>query len=260
MVKTPKGVMTSNVYECSDAEEAILAFENICGKSNIYGAIPKYCIAEEYIGGTEYCVNTFSDGKKVHITDVWAIEKIHTSTYKNIPYNAVTDPASKLTPLLKYALAITRVFGMERGAAHIEIKDDPFKGPTLIEIGARLAGVRMPQQVKKYSNFDPYKATIEVFVKGSTKIPDHIVITKELAISFFPWEKGGKVKEICGVEAIQKLPSYDFHLLSLRPGDILAASTHGSSIPLVVYFAHKDRHQVVQDIAAAHGLFSIVLE
>jgi biotin carboxylase len=259
MIKTPQGVMTSQVYECNDRETLIQNFHRIFGKANIYGGIATYCVLEEYISGTEYILDTFSDGNSVRVTDIWVYEKIDSEIYKNIYYNAfslsLSDPAFK--PLIDYAIRVAELFGIERGPAHIELKDDPVQGPTLIEIGARLSGGGIPQMIKKYTNFDPCRASIDVFVHGKTSIPSPIVYKKHLAIVCFPQMKGGKVKNIGGIDFIQQLSSYDFHRLSVKEGDTIPPSTCLASIPLMGFFAHADRDQLLKDVSSAHQLFMI---
>jgi biotin carboxylase len=262
IIKTPKGAMTSQVYECENLKELLYGFQSILGQPDIYGFHPSHCVVEEYISGPEYILDTFSDGETVHMTDIWIYEKIHSDFYKNIYYNCISLPLSDpaLGPLIRYGISIVRLFGIERGAAHIELKDDPLRGPTLIEIGARLAGVRIPELIKKYTNFDPYQSSIDVFVRGKTTIPDPVVYQKQLALAFFPQMKGGKVRQISGIKEIQELSSYDSLLLGAQKGDLIPPSTYLATIPLLGFFANPDRKQLLQDVAAAHQLFTIDYE
>ncbi len=259
IIKTPKGSATSQVYECDDQKALINNFHKIYGKPDIYGTIASCCVLEEYIGGKEYIIDTFSDGHKVFVTDVWVYEKIHSDTFRNIYYNVLLVPLEdpSVKPLIDYAIRVAEIFGVERGPAHIEIKDDPVRGPTLIEIGTRFGGMRIPQFVKKYTNFDPYKASIEVLVEGQTKIPLPLIYKKKLAIAFFPQMKGGKIEQIQGIEQIKKLSSYDTHILNVKIEDIIPPSSHVGTIPLVGFFAHSDREQLLRDLHSAHELFKI---
>jgi biotin carboxylase len=261
IIKTPKGVMTSQVYQCDTVDNLVDSFHKIYGQKDIYGHSAPYAVLEEYISGQEFIVDTFSDGKKVHVTDVWVYEKTGSEAYKNIHYNAFSlfpyDPAS---PLIDYSLRIAKLFGIERGPAHIEIKNDPERGPTLIEIGARLSGVHLPEFIKKHSNFDPYESMIRVFVDGHIDHFPLVVIDKHLCIALCSQQKSGKIKRFLGLDAIEKLSSYDFHMFNSRVGDILEPSTHGGTIPLLVFLANRDRQLLLKDVAAAHALFAIELD
>jgi biotin carboxylase len=262
IIKTPKGVMTSQVYECDDLKSLVKCFHKIYDKEDIFGVRADCAIVEEYISGREYIIDTFSDGQTVHVTDIWVYDFINAKHFKNIYYNAISLPVD--TPALKalcdYAIAVAKVLGVDRGAAHIELKDDPVKGPTLIEIGARLAGMHLPEFMRKYSNFNPYTATIEVFTQGKTSLCNPIVLSRHCAVVLCPLLQGGKVKSFAGIKEIEQLSSYNTHQLNLKRGDVVEASTHGVSIPLVVFLAHPDRIQLLKDVHSAHELFVVHFE
>lgn len=259
VIKTPKGAATSQVYICEDVDSLRKSFQDILHHDNFFGERAKYAVLEEYIGGKEYVVNTFSDGKNVYATDVWYYDKINTEEFKNIYYNVIfqslTSPSFQ--PLCKYAVAVVRAFGIQRGPAHLEIKDDPRRGPTLIEINSRLAGARMPLFLKDHSNFDPYRKTIEVFVQGKTEIPHPIVVNKHCAVALCPVLQGGKVENIAGIEAITKLDSYESHILTIQPGDKLVSTTDMTTTPLLVFLANADQNQLMKDIQNTHQLFHV---
>lgn len=262
VIKTPQGAAGSHVYVCHNEKELVQNFHAIMDQKDIYGRRAKHAILEEYISGKEYVVDTFHDGEKIYTTDIWVYEKIDTKSAQNVYYNVILlpleDPALK--PFIDYAEKVTRAFGILRGPAHLEIKDDPRKGPTLIEINPRLAGARFQLHLRNHTNFDPYKKTIEVFVHGKTKIPHPIRIKEQCAIAFCPTLEGGKIQSIRGIEEIEKLESYQSHVLNIRIGEVCAPSTDLTTIPLVVYLAHTDRHQLLKDLERAHALFLLRFE
>ena len=259
VIKTPKGAVTSQVYVCDSTEDLKDKFHDIMDNKDFFSGYAKYAVLEEYISGKEYAVNTFSDGEHVHVTDIWAYDKIDSPCFKNIYFNVIAlpleDPALK--PLIEQGVKIVRAFDIERGPTHLEIKDDPRRGPTLIEINARLAGARMPLFLKEHSNFDPYKKTIEVFVNGKTEVPNPIIVKEHCAVALCILLQGGKIDKICGIDAIKKLASYEDHTLNIKPGDMLIPSGELTASPLYVFLAHKTRSQLLQDVEKAHSLFSV---
>jgi biotin carboxylase len=259
MIKTPKGALTAQVYYCETIEFLIDRLHEILTVKDLFSNVAAYAVVEEFIGGTEYVIDTFSDGKEVHLTDAWMYEKINLGEARNLYYNVISIPLDD--PLLRairdYGIEVAKVFGVVRGPTHIEIKDDPHRGPTLIEIGVRLAGARMPMFVEKYSNFDPYKATIEVFAKGRIDFPRPLILSKHFALVMCPLLRWGKVKNFEGVEAIEKLPSYQMHSLHLKKGETVAPSIIVITTPLIVYLAHENRAQLLHDVQAVHDLFVV---
>jgi hypothetical protein len=115
----------------------------------------------------------------------------------------------------------------------------------------------MPLFLKEHSNFDPYKKTIEVFVHGKTEIPHPITTKKHFAVVCCPILESGTIKTIGGIEAIERLPSYEAHVLNVKPGDLFTATTDMSMTPLFVFLAHPDRTHLLQDVEQAHSLFSL---
>jgi biotin carboxylase len=259
VIKTPRGAATSQVFVCDDEKSALNAFYEIRTKEDFFGDKARYAVIEEYISGKEYIVNTFSDGKEVHVTDVWVYDKIETENFKNVYYSAVTIPLSnpEIKPLIEHGANLSKAFGLKRGPAHLEFKDDPLRGPTLIEINARLCGAKLPDFMKKYTNFDPYRATIEVFAYGSSVFPAPLTFHKHFAIACCPVFKSGKIRKISGIEEIKRLSSYEMHSLSIKEGDIISSTTYSTTTPLFVYLAHEDRQKMLDDLKKAHELFSV---
>jgi biotin carboxylase len=260
VIKTPKGAATHHVFVCKDLQECLEGFKEIVQEKNFFGLPTHSAVLETYIGGREYVVNTFSDGKEVHFSDVWYYEKIRSATHENIYYNTISLPPTdaQAKRVIDYGLKVVSLFQISRGAAHMEIKDDPHLGPTLIEIGARLSGSSLPMLIQKYSNFDPFSATIDVFTQGTTSPNLYpIVLNKHLAAVHCPTLKGGKIKKVLGLEQIQKLPSYDSHQLYVQLGDVIAPSSDLGSIPCMVLLGNRDRAQLLKDVEATHTLFSL---
>ncbi len=261
VIKTPKGAGTSQVYVCDHLKNLTEAFHKIYGQKNLYGQIADHALIEEYIGGKEYVVDTFSDGEAVHVTDVWLYEKIDVANLKNIYYNvyslSLDDPS--LTNLIQHAIKIVKAFRILRGPAHMELKEDPTRGPTLIEIGARLVGRNLSDLISKYTNFDPYRLMIEVFSNGKTQVPYPIVYQKHFGVAFCPIIQTGVIDNILGIEEIKKLKSYDSHSLNIKKGDFVSLNASVFTVPIVVYFAHANREQIQRDLASAHKYFQLEL-
>ncbi len=262
VIKTPRGVASAQVFICENLKQLIHYFREITTKENPFEEKERRALIEEYIGGPEYIVDVFSDGKRTHVTDVWLYEKENTPTFSNRCVSSIsiplTDPA--IQKLQSYALILAKAFQIERGPAHIEIKEDPRKGPTLIEIGGRLAGALLPEIIRQNSNLDLYQSTIEVFTKGTTILPDPIIFKKHLAIYLFSSSKSGVIKNILGLDQIQKLPSYFSHTISVKIGDHISETTSLSTHPGKLFLANADRDQLLQDIERAKKLFVLSME
>ncbi len=259
VIKTPKGAATSHVYVCETKKSAIEGFRKIQGQDNFFGEKTTTAVIETFIGGDEYIVNTFGNGETVRVTDVWVYEKLQTESFKNIYYNVISIPLTdrNTEEMRKAGVKLAEAFGIKRGPAHIELKNDPVRGPTMIELAARLCGAKLPEFIQKHTNFDPYQSTIEVFTQGTVCLPKKIIAKKHSAVAFCPLFKKGIVKEISGIEEIEKLSSYENHHLNIKVGDLLNPSTHVNTTPLFVFMANSNRKKLLKDLKTAHELFQV---
>jgi len=259
VIKTPKGAGTSHVYVCDTKESVLAGFHSIQGQENFFGEKATTTVIEEFIDGDEYVVNTFGDGEKVHVTDMWVYEKLQSESFKNIYYNVLSLPLTdkKVQSIKQMGIQLTEAFGLLRGPTHLELKNDPVRGPTLIELAGRLAGAKLPKYVQKYTNFDPYKSTIQVFAEGSVQIPDPIIAKKHIGLAFCPLFIEGNVKQISGIAEIEALSSYEAHDLNIAVGDLLTPTTYVSTTPLIVFLANSNRKTLLKDLKTAHKLFQV---
>ncbi len=262
VIKTPKGASADLVFICQDSSHLVDYFHKIINTKNAFGSNTTSAVVEEYIDGKEYAVNTFSDGSRIFVTSVWIYNKIPGGQISALYDSRVLIPLEEpsIQSLISYAKKVVALFEIEKGPAHLEIKDDSRRGPTLIEIGARFSGGSTPYLIRKHSNFDPFLAAVEVFTKGKTTVPQPIVYKKHIANANCPIKEGGKVVRIHGIHEIEDLPSYDHLVLSIKEGDTIPASTSLRTVPCRIFLAHESKEQCLKDTKRAHELFSIEFE
>lgn len=260
IIKPPAGAASINVFKCHTLNELLEKHQTIISTPDDFNNRPDYSVVEEYIAGTEYQINTFSDGKNVRVTDIWLTEKIDTEFASNLYYNSwVVDPADpKAESIAAYAVKVTRANGIKYGPGYIQLKADE-KGPALIEIHARFGGGGLPEIVKFVSNFDPIKATVAVFTKGSTIIPEKMKFSSHFAIVACPSVWNCERGQLKGIEEIRRLPTYcgsypkeETQLSPVRPTTTLRNN------PFVVWLSGNDQDQLHKDMQRVHELFHII--
>ncbi len=125
---------------CDSLEACLEHFKLMRGMYNMWGAESPVMI-QEYIGGTEYIVNSISVDGKHKITDIWRYEKIlyddGTLVYDTIILVDRLVPG--MQDVLQYDYKVLDAVEMKNGFSHNEIKVDE-KGPVLIETNARVMG------------------------------------------------------------------------------------------------------------------------
>jgi biotin carboxylase len=140
VVKPVSSVASDNVYRCNHVNEIHSAASTIIGSTNVLGAVNDFALAQEYLSGIEYVVDTVSLDGHHKVTAFWIYERSEGGE-SAIGYDAMT-----LLPyegriqreLANYALRVLDAVGIRFGPAHCEIMWND-GSPVLIEIGARLS-------------------------------------------------------------------------------------------------------------------------
>ena len=146
VLKPTRSGGTVGFHLCRTLDECIEALGEIDGSVDWVGGGDNVAIAQDFIEGPEYIVNTLSRDGVHRVTDMWAYHKQNVGI--GMAYDCamtVTDPSEREEELARYALDVLRATGMSEGPAHLEIKDDS-RGPVLIEINARPMGGAFSRQ------------------------------------------------------------------------------------------------------------------
>lgn len=261
VVKTPKGAGAHHVFICESLEEVASAASEVINGRNVFGGSTSFALIEGFISGPQYAIELFGDGETLHLTGVWALvfgknafDVIAFERLTTITESAALD---SLRHLVDYALAVGRAVDVKWGPLLVELRDDPVRGPSLIEVGARLSGIDMPVLVRESSNFDPFAATIEAYATSGRFVLPPVRFSKTASLVFCPADGRGVVDEIRGLDPIERLASHVTTHLHVAPGDAIGTSSDLATIPLYVYLAHEDRAQLEDDVRAVRRLFGI---
>lgn len=119
VIKAPR--TAGHTYTCQNVDELIERFQALRSSLNFL-EVP---LIEEWINGKKYIVDLFSDGKEIRLTHAWIDDK-----------SRILIRPQNVPGVIEYAFEAARALAIEKGGAQIEIKDDPKRGPTLLEITA----------------------------------------------------------------------------------------------------------------------------
>ena len=141
VLKYEEGSGTVGLKICDSLEASLEHFGRMYSEYNFTGRDDCPIMMQEYIGGTEYIVNSLSIDGKHKITDIWRYEKI-VQPDGVLVYDTMIL-VDRLVPgmqdLLEYTYKVLDAVEMKNGFSHNEIKVDE-KGPVLIEVNARVMG------------------------------------------------------------------------------------------------------------------------
>lgn len=152
---------TDGVFVFRSSEELSRAYREVLGKKNIFGAYIREVVVQEFLEGIEYVVDTVSRSGRHLVTDVCVYEKVKANGRERI-YDTMKLVDFR-EDLASYFFRVLNALGIQNGPAHGEIMLTS-KGPRLVEVGARLAGVGWPALVRLATGYGPIEATIDAYL------------------------------------------------------------------------------------------------
>ena len=266
VLKTPAGMSTTDVFICSNDQEAARAITSIIGKTGPDGRHVEKALLEEYIGGVEFAINLMAFSSRDNapprllVTDVWRYRKTKKARYGQAE---ICNPDDYPT-LLRYATNVAEAVGVRVGAAHVELKAEEvnkFANPIMIEVGARLSGGRKSIMAQSaIQNWNPFEALIQSHSMEACQIVSQnthfLTPNKFVRHIFLPIEQKGRVEKID--LDVSSLPTLHSSAMICKVGDIVDKTTDIVTCAGFVWLV-GDRQQVDEDTDAVMSLFVLKL-
>lgn len=142
VLKPRRAKGSDGVRLCASVEEVTHAFQAFHGRLDRLGFRNETLLAQEFLVGREYVIDTVSHDGRHRLAALWAygkpapgFESIGLLSTKTLlpPEGALADM------LFAFAVRVLDALEIRHGAGHIEVIVDT-DGPVLVEIGARLHG------------------------------------------------------------------------------------------------------------------------
>ncbi|MFE8644263.1 ATP-grasp domain-containing protein [Sphingomonas sp. NCPPB 2930] len=246
---------TDGVHICQNVKSLAAAFRNIVGRPNIYGAVNREVLVQEYLDGTEYVVDAVLRDGTMIVAAIWRYSKQQTSSgapiYRYI--EAIPLTGRLQNRLVEYARGVAEALEISNGPVHVEImwlvtRDEP----VLVEMAARMHGGLGAVIPKLVYGTNQVELTIDAFTQGHRFAGDLSVPFVQqgyLVEVFLVSGRQGRVRGYPVHELLPKLPSYVMHKLWLR-GDRVEVTRDLWTSPGVVILQHADREALARDIEA----------
>ncbi|MFD5017137.1 ATP-grasp domain-containing protein [Streptomyces chartreusis] len=266
VLKPLQGAGTLGVQVAHSDDDAVAYFAKNVGSADMWGNINTNFLAQEFLIGEEYMVDTISAAGHHRVAEVWRADKRVIDGSRVYDLSLLlppTDPVS--TVLSDYVFAVLDAFAIAWGPVHAEVMMTQ-TGPVLIELGARLHGGIAPA-----ITLPVYGANLALLTAAAYTAPDHFLISTEqplphratLAQTALHCPRDGILTQELDLTTIRQLPS--FHSVRLRAAvgpvrktrDLL--SSFGSA-----YLVHPEADQVHDDYQRIRkletdGLYSAIV-
>jgi biotin carboxylase len=249
VIKPPAAAGTDHVSICRDRARAREAFTAILGQINTLGLRNERVMAQPFVAGEEYAVDTASWGGNHQITSIWHQHKI-IGDHPVYDFSELVDSrAPELQPVTAYVFAVLDALGIRFGAGHTEVIVDR-DGPVLVETGARTAGGKVQAACKRAYGFSQTTITLDAYLdpmrfyermRAPYRTPPHV---RRVWLSS---PKTGTLTGLPHVEDAKRLASAFWVKMSVAVGQRVERTINLDTLPGWIDLVHEDPGTIASD-------------
>ena len=259
VIKPLDGAGSAGVTKCFCIEDIHTAFDviaQILSKKNTVISVANAVIAQEFLQGTEYVVDTVSLNGTHKLTDIWRCKKgaHNNSAFVYEYFDLIDENDTVCSRLFDYAKSVLDALDIKVGPGHLEIYMQHDTTPILVEIGSRLGGPRMPfgtapcvESLKAQTEY-----TLDAYVEPE-KFHDKWDLsykkTKHSRMMFLINYENAICSDInqAVLSKIRQLSSYHHEEFAVTKDDELKKTVDVRSSPGFIYLIHDDKRQIERD-------------
>ena len=243
---------SDGVTICENINEISTSFQRIYQQENKLGIKNEEVLAQEFLDGTQYFVNTVSWEGKHYISEIWKQNRRRLSGRAFLFESMTLCPSTGAieNELTSYTKKILDALSLTHGAAHNEIMWTK-EGPILIELNARLMGASIDNSAFIDAlGYTQAQLLVLAYVSPTEFINKYVnknyKILKNLSEISFIFHKDGILRDFPKKEDIKKMESfYSFNGLS-EIECIVKKTEDTIGLPGFVYLLH-DNENVIDD-------------
>ncbi|WP_242884801.1 ATP-grasp domain-containing protein [Actinomadura litoris] len=244
---------TDGVEICADAGQVRDAAEAVLGSRTVYGEPNTAVLVQSYLAGTEYVVDMVCCRGARYTCGIWRSQKRLLGTRNTYDLELLVAPEEDVVAdLIAYVGGALDALGIDHGPAHAEVIVTE-RGPTLIEVGARLAGHLDPGFHDECLGGNQADLTALAYTSPETFLRERAGrrYTRRLAAGVYasPTEQDGVVERIdwTVVKEIENLPGVYGVLLKLREGDRIRPTVDLRTSTMRVYLRAGTEEAMARD-------------
>ncbi|TDB99462.1 ATP-grasp domain-containing protein [Micromonospora fluostatini] len=258
VLKPVSSAGNDGIHFCDDAAQVRSAFQALIGTDSALGARNRAVLAQEYLVGSEYLVNTVSLDGRHHVTDVWKMHHISANGVRDLGASAQLLPrrGPESDPLVTYTCQVLDALGLRHGPAHTELKLTP-NGPRLIETAARACGADLHVPVRGALGESQLEWTVDAYVdpdRFAARWQDDYDLSRHAGLVNMVSPVSGTLRGYPKLAQVRALDSFQDVLFTVRPGDPIHRSVDDWTYPMRVYLVHETESTVLHDILTARYL------
>ncbi|HEX4790982.1 MAG TPA: ATP-grasp domain-containing protein [Actinospica sp.] len=267
VVKPVRSARNDGVSFCDTPEDSAAAYRAITGTRSVFGVPNEGVVAQEYLTGTEYVVNTVSCRGRHRATDVWRYTKINVNGVADRINGVVSLPEDdhRRDALTAYSFAVLDALQIRYGPVHLEIMLTP-DGPRLVEAGARLCGADVARYAQLATGESQVERTVQAYVDPEKFLADldsPYRLRHHAAMAFLAAPVRGILRGYPLMGLVEALESYHDRSVKVTPGARLHRTVDDSSEPLMIGLVNPDPAALEKDFATVcyldgYGFYDVV--
>jgi hypothetical protein len=241
------------VQICADAGQVRRAAAEILGTTTMYDQLNTEVLAQSYLDGLEYVVDSVSCQGKRYTCGVWRYEKNRTGTRNNYHRRILMPDDDPLVPVLTgYVDDVLDALGIAYGPSHAEVMLTS-AGPALVEIGARLMGAMDPEFDTECCGADQASVSALAYLRPAGFLDSYAGRTyrqRRAAFQYFGvTDLDGTLARIDDdvLAEIDALESTRLLTVRVRPGDRIRPTVDLPSSPLSAHLANESPAALERD-------------
>ncbi|MGW1779982.1 ATP-grasp domain-containing protein [Streptomyces sp. NPDC002143] len=251
VLKPVSSAGSDGVHFCNDADQVRAAYHALIGTDSALGQRNHDVLAQEYLVGSEYIVNTVSRDGRHHVCDLWKMHHLGANGVQDLPAGAELLPSRgpEQDLLVEHTLRVLDALGIRNGPAHTELKLTPH-GPRLVETGARVCGADVHVPTAAALGESQLDWTVDACVDPERFLArcatDYEVIRHARIVNMVS-PAAGTLADYPKLPELRSLESFHDVLYRVRPGAAISRSVDDWTFPLRVYLLHETASTVARD-------------
>ncbi|MEU8779825.1 MFS transporter [Streptomyces sp. NPDC048606] len=251
VVKPLRSSGNDHVFFCDTPEESAAAYRRTVGTVNVFSERNTGVVAQEYLRGTEYMVNTVSRDGHHRICEIWRTTRLAVNGVSDLldGIYLMARRGEVQDALAAYCERVLDALDIRQGPAHLELKltDD---GPRLVEVGARLSGGRLPSHAQLAIGESQLDWTVRACLdpEGFHRTADEDYRrTRHVGHVALVSPVEGVLKGYRDLDAIRSLDSFHDLQVYLRPGDRVSRTVDDMTYAGSALLVHETEEAVLRD-------------
>jgi len=254
ILKPPKSVASDSVFFCNSADEVRAAAGRILTANNVLGCRNHAVLAQEFLAGTEYIVDTVSRDGHRKTTAIWEYNRppaVERGDF--VAYDAMTllpNGGERQQALQSYTFKVLDALSIDFGPAQCELMwvDEE---PVLVEAAARLSGGIGALLSGICGGVSQIDETVDILLEPEmflATLNEKPRLQRRAMILFLVPYQSGRLIRVRGLDEIHRLPTLHSVSVSAQPGDML------KRVAGVVTLIDEDIQSIKHDVDVIRAL------